>query len=83
MQRAMGVTDSFDAASTNQAPSCRFLTLLTNSNHSMFWSPSPPNGRALPTCTITFLPRARWVVDRDQTDYKRVASIRGDPSPAR
>lgn len=63
MQRALGVADSFDSASTNQAPSCRFFTLLLNILFTPFLVTSPQNGRTLPSCETTFLRRARWVVD--------------------
>lgn len=85
MQRALGVADSFDSASTNQAPSCRCLTFLKTNFflNTTVLATSPQNGRALPSCTSAFRPRARWIVDREQTDVKRSASRRGDSGPAK
>jgi hypothetical protein len=47
MQRALGVADSFDSASTHQAPSCRFLTLLIN-NLSHSFGPQSPKWQSPP-----------------------------------
>ena len=46
MQRALGVADSFDAASSNQAPSCTFPTFSVN-NCSRFAS-QPPKFQSFP-----------------------------------
>ena len=46
MQRAMGVADSFDAASSNQAPSCTFPTLFINNCSRL--SSQPPKSQSLP-----------------------------------
>src|SRR5258708_6376917 len=48
MQRALGVADSFDSASTNQAPSCRFFILLLNIFFSHRFGPQSPKWQNSP-----------------------------------
>lgn len=80
MQRAMGVADSFDGASTNQVPPRgshnyhrRYLLSIDRTNP---LTPCSSCDSAFPSRSASFLSHARWIRDRVQTDRERIASRR-------
>ena len=87
MQRAMGVADSFDGASTNQGPPRRSHSyhrrylLSVHRTHSLTSCSS--NDSTLPSGSASLLSHARGVFDRVQTDCECIAPLRRCSYPER